>query len=98
MWAALPVLYNAPWVFWAQMLLTNFENAEDELPAIALHYLPLNHIAGHISLLKAFCRGGTIYFTRCADMSTFFEVPSLLYTGNGALVTQHLMFLSRHSR
>lgn len=75
--AALPTLHQAVLVAGAQMLLTNFEDAEDELPAIGLQYMPLNHIAGHISLLKAFCRGGTTYFTRSPDMSTVFEVPPL---------------------
>ena len=55
------------------MWAVNF-NPADQLPAIALQFLPLNHIAGHISLLKAFARGGTSYFTRATDMSTFFEV------------------------
>jgi hypothetical protein len=70
-------------------------NPKDELPAIALHFLPLNHIAGHISLLKAFARGGTSYFTRATDMSTFFEVG-----GRGARPVQApptLASLLRHS-
>ena len=80
LWCVVVCCMNWPattWVVCLQMLLTSFEDAEDELPAISLHYLPLNHIAGHISLLKALCRGGITYFTRSSDMSTFFEVPSL---------------------
>ena len=60
------------------MWTVNFEQPDDPLPTVALHFLPLNHIAGHIQLLKAFCRGGTSYFTRATDMSTFFEAGQTL--------------------
>lgn len=42
-------------------------------PSISLGFMPLNHIAGRVTLYQTLAKGGATTFVRRADMSTLFE-------------------------
>ena len=80
-----------------QLWTVNFEQPDDPLPAITLLYLPLNHIAGHIQLLKAFCRGGVNYFVRATDMSTLLEAGHAAHTPTPLMLAPSCASISSHA-
>ncbi|GGK32519.1 oxidoreductase [Nocardia camponoti] len=45
---------------------------------IDLHFLPMSHIAGRMSLAKTLARGGTAYFAAAQDMSSWFDDVALV--------------------
>ncbi|WP_062989422.1 carboxylic acid reductase [Nocardia anaemiae] len=47
--------------------------AQPEVGGIGLNYMPMSHMAGHMSLYGVLARGGTAYFTAKSDISTLFE-------------------------
>ncbi|OPC77647.1 oxidoreductase [Embleya scabrispora] len=47
--------------------------ADDGLPWITVHYLPLSHVAGRTALFHTLGHGGTAYFTAKSDVSTLFD-------------------------
>jgi fatty acid CoA ligase FadD9 len=50
-----------------------FQTSRQTMPSISLNYMPLNHVAGRVMVVKSLIRGGTCYFTARSDLSTLFE-------------------------
>ncbi|WP_201771801.1 carboxylic acid reductase [Kutzneria albida] len=51
---------------------------KNALPVIGINYMPMSHLAGRISLLRALSSGGTSYFAAKSDLSTLFEDIALI--------------------
>lgn len=71
-------MYDERLVFqlWARGF--NWSATKTPAPAVSLAFLPLNHIAGRVTLYQTMVKGGLSVFVRRADMSTLFE--DLAYT------------------
>ncbi|MEV5646761.1 carboxylic acid reductase [Nocardia sp. NPDC052254] len=58
-------------------LWRGFQSSVNRIPVIGFNYLPMSHLAGHVSLIGTLARGGTGYFATASDLSTLFDDLSL---------------------
>lgn len=49
-----------------------------DTPSITVHFMPLSHLAGRLSLYATLAEGGTAYFPGSTDMSTILEDMALV--------------------
>ncbi|MGW1738139.1 carboxylic acid reductase [Nocardia sp. NPDC001965] len=54
-------------------LWRGFQSSVNRIPVIGFNYLPMSHLAGHVSLIGTLARGGTGYFATASDLSTLFD-------------------------
>jgi len=67
------------------------------VPVFNVNFMPLNHLAGRLSLVAAFQAGGTSYFTAENDLSTLFEDWQLVRPTHVMLVPRVVdMLYQRH--
>ena len=54
-------------------LWRGFQSSVNRIPVVGFNYLPMSHLAGHVSLIGALSRGGVSSFAATSDLSTLFE-------------------------
>lgn len=67
-----------------------------ELPTIGVGFLPMNHLAGRISVSATLATGGTGYFAAASDLSTLFEDWRLVRPSMLSLVPRVVDMLFQH--
>jgi fatty acid CoA ligase FadD9 len=75
---------------------TQFATAGHPVPVIRLSFLPLNHQAGRRTVYNTLARGGTLYFTARADMSTLFDDIRLVRPTELFFFPRALEMIRRH--
>jgi fatty acid CoA ligase FadD9 len=75
---------------------TQFAVASYPAPVIRLSFLPLNHQAGRRTVYNTLARGGTLYFTANADMSTLFDDIRLVRPTELFFFPRALEMIRRH--
>jgi fatty acid CoA ligase FadD9 len=75
---------------------TQFAPAPHPIPVISLSFVPLNHQAGRRTVYNTLTRGGTLYFTAQADMSTLFDDIRLVRPTELFFFPRALEMIRRH--
>jgi fatty acid CoA ligase FadD9 len=71
---------------------------EPETPVFNLNFMPLNHLAGRLSLVVSFLAGGTSYFVAAPDLSTLFDDWALVRPTEMVLVPRVVEMLFQRYR
>ena len=66
------------------------------MPTVRLCFAPLNHFMGRGAVFNTLARGGTVYFTANADMSTLFEDWRLVRPTEAVVFPRILEMVYRH--
>jgi fatty acid CoA ligase FadD9 len=66
------------------------------MPTVRLCFAPLNHFQGRGAVFNTIARGGTVYFTANADMSTLFEDWRLVRPTEAVVFPRILEMVYRH--